>query len=377
MTNTALNTNIALSTSAAAPLALSPFWRWHYLYWGCYLALKSCHVALLVPLQGQPVLPSLLTYVLLCLICLLYTAALARPALQQPRKINSWLLAAALLPLLLLLLPLRLYLLTRFGTGDSSSFTHWYHYLVSGIMLLLLPLAGWLALLLCYLKQQRSLAQQLQQQQLQSQALQARLKLLRYQSDPHFMFNTLTAINTLIVQRAGQQAEHLIQLLTDFLRHALRGQTAEQVPLTQEINALKTYFAILQHRFGDRLQIDWQLNPPAGAVLPPLLLQTLAEQLVQATVAQCKQTVHLSIYLQHNATSITLVFCDAAAWPSTDTPKLDHADTANWPLAQQPVALQQLQQRLSLYYGAKASLLLLAPAQGFYAKLQLPGVQHA
>lgn len=356
----------------APPPTPGNFWRWHGGYWGCYLLLKSSHLMLLLPLQQQPVLPALSSYLLLCLLSLLYTTLLARFALQHPLTVSSWRLAAALLPLLILLLPLRLYLLTRFGNADSASFSAWYHYLLSGIPLLLLPLAGWLALLLLNLQQQRRLVQQQQQQQLYHQAQQAQLKLLRYQSDPHFLFNSLTAINTLIVHQQGERAEHLIQLLTNFLRHSLSVQAKQQVPIGLELNALQGYFAILQHRFGERLQLDWQLDNSVDLPIPPLLLQPLAEQLLEATVVSHKGPCRLQISLRREPPAVVLVFADRDVAPPAP------ADLAarRCPPARLPAALQQLQQRLTLLYGSGASLYVQSPQFGCYARLQLPGADH-
>ena len=108
----------------------------------------------------------------------------------------------------------------------------------------------------------------------------ARLAELQSRIRPHFLFNTLNSAIAL-VRAEPAQAEAVLEDLSELFRHAL-ADPAESVKLGQEIALAKRYLAIEQIRFGDRLQVQWSLDPEANnAMLPPLLLQPLVENAVR------------------------------------------------------------------------------------------------
>jgi len=181
------------------------------------------------------------------------------------------------------------------------------------------------------------------------------------------MFNTLNALNSLIVSRKGYAAEDLIQQLSAFLRHSLKNQDDQWVPLKEELQALEAYLAIQQVRFGERLVLEWQLDPASSALLPALqlptlLFQPLAEHAILTTVAEHSGLIHLEIVLQRTAQSLLFAIQSEAASPQAPI----------WPEHLVPASLQQLRERLELLFGDRASLTLLQPASGFYARLNLP-----
>ena len=108
----------------------------------------------------------------------------------------------------------------------------------------------------------------------------ARLNELQSRIRPHFLFNTLNSAIAL-VRAEPAKAESLLEDLSDLFRHALVEQ-GESVTLAEEIALAQRYLAIEQVRFGERLQVQWQIDPRAGtALLPPLLLQPLVENAVK------------------------------------------------------------------------------------------------
>lgn len=126
----------------------------------------------------------------------------------------------------------------------------------------------------------------------------ARLSELQSRIRPHFLFNTLNSAIAL-VRAEPAKAEALLEDLSDLFRHALIDQ-GESVTLAAEITLAQRYLAIEQVRFGERLQLEWQLDPAANsAQLPPLLLQPLVENAVKhgvepsATGAQVKVSTQL------------------------------------------------------------------------------------
>ena len=124
-------------------------------------------------------------------------------------------------------------------------------------------------------------------------AIAARLAELQARIRPHFLFNTLNSAIAL-VRAEPLKAEAVLEDLSELFRSAL-ADPAESVTLEQEITLARRYLAIEEIRFGERLQIEWQLDPSAGqAKLPPLLLQPLVENAIRhgvepsATGAQVK-----------------------------------------------------------------------------------------
>lgn len=123
----------------------------------------------------------------------------------------------------------------------------------------------------------------------------ARLSELQARIRPHFLFNTLNSAIAL-VRAEPSKAETLLEDLSDLFRHALVDQ-GESVTLADEIALAQRYLAIEQVRFGERLQVEWALDPSAGrARLPPLLLQPLVENAVRHGVepSEAGATVRIS-----------------------------------------------------------------------------------
>ncbi len=122
----------------------------------------------------------------------------------------------------------------------------------------------------------------------------ARLTELQSRIRPHFLFNTLNSAIAL-VRAEPAKAETLLEDLSDLFRHALIDQ-GESVTLDDEIALAQRYLAIEQVRFGDRLQLEWALDPLAGqAKLPPLLLQPLVENAVRHGVEPSESGATLRI----------------------------------------------------------------------------------
>jgi LytS/YehU family sensor histidine kinase len=118
-------------------------------------------------------------------------------------------------------------------------------------------------------------------------AHEAQLKMLRYQLNPHFLFNTLNAISTLILDHDGATANRMVTGLSAFLRHTLDSDPMQRVTLGDELDALSRYLAIEQLRFAERLQVGIEVTPEARrALVPSLILQPLIENCIKYAVAK-------------------------------------------------------------------------------------------
>ena len=115
----------------------------------------------------------------------------------------------------------------------------------------------------------------------------ARLQMLRYQLNPHFLFNTLNAISALISVDESDNAKFMLQRLSHFLRYSLEDNSIETIPLSQDIDALRLYVAIEEVRFSDRLEVNYDIGPETlGIKVPSMILQPLVENALKYGVSQ-------------------------------------------------------------------------------------------
>ena len=139
----------------------------------------------------------------------------------------------------------------------------------------------------------------------------AQLKMLRYQLNPHFLFNTLNAISTLILVQENKAANSMITKLSDFLRYSLDKDPMKQVTLHTEIQALQLYLAIEQVRFEDRLQLSFKINDDCQqALVPSMILQPLAENAIKHAIAVQEQGGSITISVSCFADELLIEVAD-------------------------------------------------------------------
>ncbi len=127
-------------------------------------------------------------------------------------------------------------------------------------------------------------------------AHQAQLKMLRYQLNPHFLFNTLNAISTLVLEKDIKLANNMLTRLSAFLRYTLVNQPRQKVTLDQELYALGLYLEIEKVRFQDRLKLTFNIEEKARtALIPNLLLQPLIENAVKYAIAPSEDGGEISL----------------------------------------------------------------------------------
>jgi two-component system, LytTR family, sensor kinase len=118
-------------------------------------------------------------------------------------------------------------------------------------------------------------------------AHEAQLKMLRYQLNPHFLFNTLNSLSTLTLEGRGAAASGMIENLSDFLRYSLESDPMQRVALARELESVEQYLGIEQLRFSDRLTVRISVDPNAvAALVPSMILQPLAENAIKHAVAK-------------------------------------------------------------------------------------------
>jgi two-component system LytT family sensor kinase len=120
----------------------------------------------------------------------------------------------------------------------------------------------------------------------EAEARDARLSALRYQLNPHFLFNSLNAVSTLVLEGDAPAATRMLAQIGEFLRTTLDGEDAAEIALSQEIAFTEQYLAIEQTRLGGRLRVDMSISPETlDALVPSMLLQPLVENAVRYGVA--------------------------------------------------------------------------------------------
>src|SRR5437773_7111449 len=138
-------------------------------------------------------------------------------------------------------------------------------------------------------------ASELAQSSLKSQLAQAQLRALKMQLHPHFLFNTLHSISSLVLEDPPK-ANSMIARLGDFLRLTLENSNQQLVSLKEETEFLRCYLEIEQVRFGDRLTVAFELEPQTlSAQVPHLILQPVVENAIQYAIAPRATRGHINV----------------------------------------------------------------------------------
>jgi two-component system, LytTR family, sensor histidine kinase AlgZ len=225
-----------------------------------------------------------------------------------------------------------------------------------GVLLYLLVAAGhYLALSLV-----ASRAAERRALEVQVTAREAELRALRAQVDPHFLFNSLTAVAAL-AGRDAAGARRMALMLADFLRRGLRLAERRTIPLAEELALVRAYLAIEEVRFGARLAVEERLDPAAGALaVPPLLLQPLVENAVRHGVAGLVDGGRIEIETRRRSGGAAVVIVNDRD-PDAATP------------AGEGIGLANVRRRLAALYGEEASLRVVTEPGRFRVELTLPG----
>ncbi len=198
--------------------------------------------------------------------------------------------------------------------------------------------------------------------QAQALAHSAQLKALRYQVNPHFLFNTLNSISSLIWEKDLTRAEAMLVALSGFLRSSLENDPLEDVTLEQEIALQRLYLDIEQVRYAKRLKVEIDVPPElAEARVPSLILQPLVENAIRYGVGPSKRETMVRISAHADARGLVLEVEDNGAGLKQDGP---HGAG---------IGLENVRQRLSTRFGALSSFLAVAGTPGgFRVRLGMP-----
>lgn len=192
-------------------------------------------------------------------------------------------------------------------------------------------------------------------------AHQAQLAALRFQLNPHFLFNTLNAISSLIVTRRNDEAEAMMDKLSDFLRATLTADPHRFVTLEDELDTLRAYLDIERVRFGPRLAVE--IDCPADlrlALVPSFVLQPLVENAIKYAVAPSRAAVTIRVAADRAGENLILRVED------------EGAVVRAVPESGAGVGLANVRARLGVLYGERGRLEAGPRDRGFACALTLP-----
>jgi sensor histidine kinase YesM len=181
---------------------------------------------------------------------------------------------------------------------------------------------------------------------------------LRAQLQPHFLFNTLQSISTLI-HRDPAAADRMLTDLSELLRLSLRSPGSKEVPLREELEFLERYLQIMRVRFGDRLVIAVHAEPNVMDVpVPSLVLQPIVENAIQHGMADRTDRGHVQVRAGRAGSALTLEVFDDGPGPSSTA-------------SSNGIGLANTRERLRRLYGPDGRMDILQE-KGFTVRLQIP-----
>jgi two-component sensor histidine kinase len=194
-------------------------------------------------------------------------------------------------------------------------------------------------------------------------AQEAQLKMLRYQLNPHVLFNTLNAISTLVLDGQNRIANLAVSRLSEFLRYTLDQDPMNKVTLRQELDALNLYLGIEKLRFGDRLRLEFDVDERSeSALVPSLLLQPLVENSMKHAIAPREEGGSVTVFAGIEGNELRLAVVD-------DGPGLPVGSAAG---SGRGVGLRNTRERLKVLYGDAHCFEVADAGPGLRVEMRLP-----
>ena len=196
----------------------------------------------------------------------------------------------------------------------------------------------------------------------EAEAREARLSALRYQLNPHFLFNSLNAVSTLVLEGNAPAATRMLAQIGELLRTSLDNETVLEVPLSQEIAFTEQYLAIEQIRLGERLRVDVAISPETlDALVPSMLLQPLVENAVRHGIASVVEGGTIAIRSEFHDGQLQIIVKNSGAVAEREDKPMNG------------IGLSNTIERLKTLYGIDQKFTLVWPrAGGCEVTVELP-----
>lgn len=225
-------------------------------------------------------------------------------------------------------------------------------------------LLAWAALFLALLAGAQARAAERRGERFRSAAKAAELRSLRYQVNPHFLFNTFNSLSALVMTGKAERAEQMIQTISRFYRHSLADDSTGDVTLEDEIDLQEHYLEIESVRFPERLRVRVDLpSELAGYKVPGMILQPLVENSVKYGVSASSKPVTISITAREEYGRLVLMVSDDGPGSAGDKHGFG-------------IGLANVRDRIEARFGNAATIVSGATLTGYETELRLPMVKH-
>lgn len=209
-----------------------------------------------------------------------------------------------------------------------------------------LMLVGWGGLYLAMANSRKTQVALIHSRNLERTTRESEMRALRYQLNPHFVFNALNSVSSLIIDKKNAQAEHLVDGLADYMRSVLDDDGKDMITVEQEIAQQIRYLEIEQVRFPKRLRFNVQVHADVRHwKIPALIIQPLVENAIKHGVAQSSEPVEIIITAARDADRLKLTVANDGRMRTSD-------DTGSGT----GTGLSNIKERLAAIYGPAAAL---------------------
>ncbi|MGH6616311.1 sensor histidine kinase [Sphingomonas sp.] len=200
---------------------------------------------------------------------------------------------------------------------------------------------GWACLYVAMLYSHEVRQQEQRLAAIREEALAAQMRALRYQINPHFLFNTFNSVAALIEEGMPNDAKRMVVVLSEFLRTTLTLDPFSDVRLDREIALQQDYLAIERERFSDRLNVAFEIPAELNrALVPSLILQPLVENAIKHGVGQARTPIVVRVHARAAAQRLILTVTNDV------TPDRDMTDSPST-----GIGLANVSERLSARFG--------------------------
>lgn len=202
----------------------------------------------------------------------------------------------------------------------------------------------------------------IQKMELERQLMQAQLSALQMQMEPHFLFNTLNALASLVAQGKNKEASRTLTHLETILRTTLERRAPAKVPFIEELRVVESYLAIQKVRFADRLEVSIEATPEAlEGLVPCFVLQPIVENAVKHGIAPLEAGGRIETQVKRMGDKLWMQVRDNGSGVSGS------------PAAGHGIGLQNIRERLNYFYRGAYEFDAVAPADGGYqVTIQIP-----
>jgi hypothetical protein len=199
--------------------------------------------------------------------------------------------------------------------------------------------------------------------ELEKQLSQAQLTALQMQMEPHFLFNTLNAVTTLVELKRNEEASETLAHLNTILRKTLQRNVPEKIPFAQELQVVESYLAIQQVRFADRLRVKIETTPDAlEGLVPCFLLQPIVENAIRHGISRLEGDGLLETSVERIGDTLRLRVRDNGPGLTGSSSNPGHG-----------IGMQNTRNRLSYFYPDAYEFAAIEPERGGYeVTIQIP-----